>query len=115
MNKTRQIIDYAYEDNGKEMRDTLYSAIHDKVMAHIESHKQVIAQNLIAQEEVEQVDEISIDTMKSAKQKLAKRAVAAHLDDNKFGARQYAGRALYMGKKIARKERLAKEEVEQND
>ena len=56
MNKARSIIDYAYEDNGKEMRDTLYSAIHDKVMAHIESHKQVIAQNLIAQEEVEQND-----------------------------------------------------------
>jgi hypothetical protein len=56
MNKTRQIIDYAYEDNGKEMRDTLYSAIHDKVMAHIESHKQQVAQSLISQEEVEQND-----------------------------------------------------------
>jgi hypothetical protein len=45
--KTRAIVDYAYEDNGKEMRDALYSAIHDKVMAHIETHKQQIAQNLI--------------------------------------------------------------------
>lgn len=48
--KTRAIIDYAYDDNGKEMRDALYSAIHDKVMAHIDSHKKEIAQNLIAPE-----------------------------------------------------------------
>jgi len=40
MDKTRAIIDYAYDDNGKEMRDALYSAIQDKVMAHIEAHKQ---------------------------------------------------------------------------
>ena len=31
MENTRAIIDYAYEDNGKEMRDALYSAINDKV------------------------------------------------------------------------------------
>ena len=47
---TRQIIDYAYDDNAKEMRDALYSAIHDKVMAHIESQKKEVAQNLIAPE-----------------------------------------------------------------
>jgi len=57
MTKARSIIDYAHEDNGTAMRDALYSSIHDKVMAHIESHKQQVAQNLIAQEEVEQVDE----------------------------------------------------------
>ena len=56
MEKTRQIIDYAYEDNGTAVRDALYSSIHDKVMAHIEAHKQQVAQNLIAQEEVEQND-----------------------------------------------------------
>jgi len=54
MEKSRAIIDYAYEDNGKEMRDALYSAIQDKVMAHIEAHKQQVAQNLIAREEVEE-------------------------------------------------------------
>ena len=48
--QTRAIIDYAYDDNGKDMRDALYSAIHDKVMAHIDSHKKDIAQNLIAPE-----------------------------------------------------------------
>jgi len=56
MEKARSIIDYAHEDNGTAMRDALYSAIHDKVMSHIESHKQLVAQNLIAQEEVEQND-----------------------------------------------------------
>ena len=48
--KTRQIVDYAYEDEAKEVRDSLYSAIHDKVMAHIETKKQDIAQALIARE-----------------------------------------------------------------
>lgn len=55
---TRAIIDYAYDDNGAEMRDALYSAIQDKVLAHIENKKQEIAQNLIAQpEEPELADE----------------------------------------------------------
>lgn len=48
--KTRAVVDYAYDDNAKEMRDALYSTIHDKVMAHIEAHKKDIAQNLIAPE-----------------------------------------------------------------
>lgn len=47
MENTRAIIDYAYEDNAKDMRDALYSAIQDKVMAHIEAHKQQLAKNLI--------------------------------------------------------------------
>jgi len=47
---TRAIIDYAYDDNGKEMRDAVYAAVHDKVMAHIEAHKKDIAQNLISPE-----------------------------------------------------------------
>lgn len=50
---TRAIIDYAAEDNGTEMRDALYTAIQDKVMAHIEAKKQEIAQGLIAQPEQE--------------------------------------------------------------
>ena len=48
--QTRQIIDFAHDDNAKEMRDALYSAIHDKVTAHIEAHKKDIAQNLISPE-----------------------------------------------------------------
>ena len=46
---TKQIIDYAYQGNGVDFKDALYSAIHDKVTAHIEAKKQEIAQNLIAQ------------------------------------------------------------------
>jgi basic membrane lipoprotein Med (substrate-binding protein (PBP1-ABC) superfamily) len=49
---TKQIIDYAYQDNGVAFRDALYSSIHDKVTAHIEAKKQEIAQNLIAQNDV---------------------------------------------------------------
>ena len=48
---TRQIIDYAQDGNAVEFRDALYSAIHDKVTAHIEAAKQVVAQNLVAQPE----------------------------------------------------------------
>jgi hypothetical protein len=55
MADTRQIIDYASQDNAKEMRDALYADIHDRVMGHIDMKKQEIAMNLIKQpEEVEQ-------------------------------------------------------------
>jgi hypothetical protein len=67
-------------------------------------------------EEVEQIDEISLDTMKSAKEKLGNKAFQAHMDDNKYAAQHYAGRAMDMKKKIAQKERqVTKEEVEQLD
>lgn len=46
--QTRTIIDYAYDDNAKEMRDAVYATIQDKVMAHLEVQKQRVAQNLIA-------------------------------------------------------------------
>ena len=48
---TKQIIDYAAEDNAKDMRDALYAGIHDRVMQHINTKKQEIAQNLFAQSE----------------------------------------------------------------
>jgi len=50
---TRQIIDYAEQDNGVEFRNALYSAIHDKVTAHIEAAKQAVAQNMFKPEEQE--------------------------------------------------------------
>lgn len=51
----KNLIDYAYNDNGTEFRDALYSAIHDKVAAHIDAKKQEIAAGLMGQqsEEVE--------------------------------------------------------------
>jgi len=52
---TRQIIDFAQDDNGVEFRNALYANIHDRVAAHIEAKKQEIAHNLISpQVEVEQ-------------------------------------------------------------
>ena len=51
---TRQIIDYAVNDNAKEMRDALYSNIHDRVMDHLDAKKQEIARNLISQPEQEE-------------------------------------------------------------
>jgi hypothetical protein len=54
---TRDIIDYAQDQNGVEFRNALYSAIHDKVTAHIEAQKQSIAQTLIAPMEQEQSQE----------------------------------------------------------
>jgi hypothetical protein len=56
---TRKIVDFAYDDQAKEARETFYSALHDKVMAHLESQKQSIAQGILSQEEVE-VNEGSI-------------------------------------------------------
>lgn len=43
----RAIIDFAYNDQGKEVRDSFYAAVYDKVTAHIEAKKQEIAGNLI--------------------------------------------------------------------
>jgi hypothetical protein len=51
---TRKIIDYAYEDDAKSMRDELYASIADKVSAHLEQQKQDIASRLFNQPEVEE-------------------------------------------------------------
>ena len=53
----------------------------------------------------EHMNELSLQTMKSAKEKLGTKAVDAHYSDDKRSARDYAGRALAMGAKIKRKER----------
>lgn len=47
---TRQIIDYAEEDNAKEMRNAFYASLQDKVMAHIENKKMEVAKNLFNQQ-----------------------------------------------------------------
>jgi hypothetical protein len=46
---TRKFVDYAYDDQAKESRETFYNALHDKVMAHLESQKQTIAQGILQQ------------------------------------------------------------------
>jgi hypothetical protein len=57
MDKARTIVDYTEQDNAKEVRDTLYSALQDRVMAHIEAHKQVVAQNIMNPPEAAVEDE----------------------------------------------------------
>ena len=57
MDKARAIVDYAENDDAKEMRDALYSALQDRVMAHIEAHKQVVAQNIMNPPEAAVEDE----------------------------------------------------------
>ena len=48
---TRNIIDYAQDDNAVEFRKALYNSIHDKVTAHIDAKKQEVAKNLITPNE----------------------------------------------------------------
>lgn len=53
----RQIIDYASQDNAKDLRDTLYAGIHDRVMQHIDAKKVEVARSILqpeAQQETEQ-------------------------------------------------------------
>ena len=57
MDKARTIVDYTEQDNAKEVRDALYSALQDRVMAHIEAHKQVVAQNIMNPPEAAVEDE----------------------------------------------------------
>jgi len=54
---TRQIIDYAVQDNAKEMRDALYADIHDRVMNHLDAAKQAVAQNMFTQEEENETEQ----------------------------------------------------------
>ena len=49
---TRNLIDYAAQDDAVNFRAELYAAIHDRVTAHIEAKKQEIAQGLLNQEEM---------------------------------------------------------------
>jgi len=61
MSDTRKIIDFAAEDNAVAFRDALYSAIHDRVTAHIEAKKQEVAQNLITRNESVELEEGKMD------------------------------------------------------
>lgn len=46
---TRTIIDYAEQDNAKEMRDAFYAELQNKVMAHIENKKIEVAKTMFNQ------------------------------------------------------------------
>jgi hypothetical protein len=60
MDKARAIIDYATQDNATGMRDAMYAALQDRVMAHIEAKKQEVALNLISNPEEEEVEDKEI-------------------------------------------------------
>jgi hypothetical protein len=57
---TRAIVDYAEDGNANEMRDALYSAIQDRVMSHIEKHKEQLAKNLFNQPQHAEVEDIAV-------------------------------------------------------
>lgn len=46
---TRTIVDYAEQDNAKDMRDAFYAELQNRVMAHIENKKIEVAQNMFKQ------------------------------------------------------------------
>lgn len=46
---TRTIVDYAEQDNAKDMRDAFYAELQNRVMAHIEDKKIEVAQNMFKQ------------------------------------------------------------------
>lgn len=48
---TRNIIDYAMDQDAVNFRSELYGAIHDKVAAHITAAKQAVAQNIFTSDE----------------------------------------------------------------
>ena len=67
----------------------------------------------VKMEETEQIDELSLDTLKSAERKNAQAASDYHMDDNKHWARKSAVRALSLQKRIKKKEKqTANEEAE---
>lgn len=61
---TRQIIDYAMDGDAVNFRQALYSDIHDRVTAHLDAAKQVVAQNMFQPEqddsEVEQSEDENV-------------------------------------------------------
>jgi hypothetical protein len=44
---TRKIVDYAINDDAKEMRESLYASIYDRVTSAFEAKKQEIAHGLL--------------------------------------------------------------------
>jgi hypothetical protein len=59
MDKAREIVDYAETDNAIEMRNALYSALHDRVRAHIETHKVEVAKQLMNPDDAATEDEVA--------------------------------------------------------
>ena len=90
MSNTRNLIDYASQDNGTEFRNELYAAIHDKVSDHINSKKQEIASGLMGQqsEEYESLDEISAEKITDYSEKAQKSYADPNTSDAKKANRK---------------------------
>jgi hypothetical protein len=54
---TRNLIDYAMDGDGVKFRETLYADIHDRVTNHLQAAKQAVAQNIMASEDNEDVED----------------------------------------------------------
>lgn len=54
---TKQIVDYAQNDDAVQFRQALYSSIHDRVTAHLDAAKQAVAQNYFNNNEEEETEE----------------------------------------------------------
>jgi len=102
---TRNIIDFAYDDDGKAFRDALYAEIHDRVAGQFQARKQELAQTFLAPEhqmalqphaeelatesveiteDVEQLDEGKMDKM-TLSGLWHKHAQHTYLSDQGFG------------------------------
>ena len=57
---TRTIVDFAAEDNAKEMRDTFYAALQQKVMAHLENQKMEVAQRMFEPTQGATVQDVAV-------------------------------------------------------
>jgi len=55
---TRTIVDYAEQDNAKDMRDAFYNELQNRVMAHIENQKIEVAKTMFNQPETEVEDSV---------------------------------------------------------
>ena len=97
---TKQIIDYAMDDNGSEFRSALYASIHDKVTAHIEAKKQEIAGNLLGlndeqseeQEELAMEEEVELDESLGSVDAVKKMAQKFSEGGNKTHVVKHAGK-----------------------
>ena len=83
---------------------TLFGADHSDIVS---GAKQYMEKNSV-KEEVEELDEISVDLMKRAKEKMRDRAHVSRMVGDKPTSRYYAKRASNVGKRIKQKERKEK-------
>jgi len=74
----KNLIDYAYQDNGTDFRKELYAAIHDKVAAAIEGKKQEIASNFMGQQEESVEESVELDEAKVSPTRGTRKIAAYH-------------------------------------